>query len=84
MKYDVSVAYSGDDSFTDAAASGKLTVLKIDSDIKVKAYDINVTDTDGIMFTVTLPENATGNMTISNGKTVDVAKKGKVKGKAHS
>ena len=78
-EYDVSVAYSGDDSFTDAAASGKLTVLKIDSDIKVKAYDINVTDTDGIMFTVTLPENATGNMTISNGKTVDVAKKGKVK-----
>ena len=66
-------------SFTDAAASGKLTVLKIDSDIRVKAHDINVTDTDGIMFTVTLPENATGNMTISNGKTVDVAKKGKVK-----
>ena len=78
-EYDVTVTYSGDDSFTDAAASGKLTVLKIDSDIKVKAYDINVTDTDGIMFTVTLPENATGNMTISNGKTVDVAKKGKVK-----
>ena len=78
-EYDVSVAYSGDDSFTDAAASGKLTVLKIDSDIRVKAHDINVTDTDGIMFTVTLPENATGNMTISNGKTVDVAKKGKVK-----
>ena len=78
-EYDVSVAYSGDDSFTDAAASGKLTVLKIDSDIRVKAHDINVTDTDGVMFTVTLPENATGNMTISNGKTVDVAKKGKVK-----
>ena len=78
-EYDVSVAYSGDDSFTDAAASGKLTVLKIDSDIRVKAHDINVTDTEGIMFTVTLPENATGNMTISNGKTVDVAKKGKVK-----
>ena len=78
-EYDVTVTYSGDDSFTDAAASGKLTVLKIDSDIKVKAHDINVTDTDGIMFTVTLPENATGNMTISNGKTVDVAKKGKVK-----
>ena len=78
-EYDVSVAYSGDDSFTDATATGKLTVLKIDSDIKVKAHDINVTDTDGIMFTVTLPENATGNMTISNGKTVDVAKKGKVK-----
>ena len=78
-EYDVSVAYSGDDSFTDAAATGKLTVLKIDSDIKVKAHDINVTDADGIMFTVTLPENATGNMTISNGKTVDVAKKGEVK-----
>lgn len=78
-EYDVTVTYSGDDSFTDAAASGKLTVLKIDSDIKVKAHDINVTDTDGIMFTVTLPENATGNMTISNGKTVDVAKKGEVK-----
>ena len=78
-EYDVSVAYSGDDSFTDATATGKLTVLKIDSDIRVKAHDINVTDTDGIMFTVTLPENATGNMTISNGKTVDVAKKGKVK-----
>ena len=78
-EYDVTVTYSGDDSFTDAAASGKLTVLKIDSDIRVKAHDINVTDTEGIMFTVTLPENATGNMTISNGKTVDVAKKGKVK-----
>ena len=78
-EYDVTVTYSGDDSFTDAAASGKLTVLKIDSDIRVKAHDINVTDTDGIMFTVTLPENATGNMTISNGKTVDVAKKGEVK-----
>ena len=78
-EYDISVAYSGDDSFTDATATGKLTVLKIDSDIKVKAHDINVTDADGIMFTVTLPENATGNMTISNGKTVDVAKKGEVK-----
>ena len=54
-------------------------MLKIDSDIKVKAHDINVTDVDGIMFTVTLPENATGNMTISNGKTVDMAKKGEVK-----
>ena len=78
-EYDVTVTYSGDDSFTDATATGKLTVLKIDSDIKVKAHDINVTDADGVMFTVTLPENATGNMTISNGKTVDVAKKGKVK-----
>ncbi len=78
-EYDVSVVYFGDDSFTGAAASGKLTVLKIDSDIRVKAHDINVTDTEGIMFTVTLPENATGNMTISKGKTVDVAKKGKVK-----
>ena len=78
-EYEVTVTYSGDDSFTDAKSSGKLKVLKIDSDIKVKAHDINVTDADGLMFTVTLPKNATGNMTISNGKTVNVTEKGEVK-----
>ena len=78
-EYDVEIAYSGDESFTDAKASGKLTVLKIDSDIKVQSHDINVTDTDGVMFTVTLPKDATGNLTISNGKIIDVAKGGEVK-----
>ena len=79
-EYDVMVTYSGDDSFLNATASGKLTVLKLDSNITVESYDINVTDQDGIMFKVTLPKNATGNMTLSNGKTIDVTKEGK-KGK---
>ncbi|WP_407416148.1 Ig-like domain repeat protein [Methanobrevibacter sp.] len=79
-EYDVMVTYSGDDSFLNATASGKLTVLKLDSNITVESYDINVTDQDGIMFKITLPKNATGNMTLSNGKTIDVTKEGK-KGK---
>ena len=79
-EYDVMVIYSGDDSFLNATASGRLTVAKLDSNITVQSYDINVTDGDGLMFKVTLPKNATGNMTLSNGKIIDVSKEGK-KGK---
>jgi len=81
-EYNITVTYSGDKSFLNATASGKLTVLKIDSNIKVESHDINVTESDGIMFTITLPKDATGNLKISNGETIDVVKKGKVeKGK---
>ena len=76
-EYDVTVTYSGDGSFLNATASGKLTMAKLDSNITVQAYDINVTDRDGLMFKVTLPKNATGNMKLGNGKTIDISKEGK-------
>uniref|UniRef100_UPI00388D36AC Ig-like domain-containing protein n=1 Tax=Methanobrevibacter sp. TaxID=66852 RepID=UPI00388D36AC len=75
-EYEVTVSYSGDDVFLNSSATGTLTVNKLKSDIKVKSHDIYVNDTKGVMFTVTLPENATGNLTISNGEMLNVSQIG--------
>ncbi|SDA63399.1 Ig-like domain-containing protein, partial [Methanobrevibacter millerae] len=75
-EYEVTVSYSGGDVFLNSSATGALTVNKLKSDIKVKSHDIYVNDTKGVMFTVTLPENATGNLTISNGEMLNVSQIG--------
>ena len=76
-EYEVIVSYSGDDVFVNASAASSLTVNQLKSDIKVVGYDIYVNDTTGLMFSVTLPENATGNLTISNGIILNVTKEGR-------
>ena len=75
-EYEVNVIYSGDEIFENATAESVLTVNRLKSDIKVEGYDINVTDINGVMFTATLPENATGIITVSNGLTVNVTEEG--------
>ena len=76
-EYEVIVSYSGDGVFVNASATSTLTVNQLKSDIKVVGYDIYVNDTTGLIFTVTLPENATGNITISNTITLNVTKEGR-------
>ena len=76
-KYEITVSYSGDEVFTGANATSTLTVNQLKSDIKVVGHDINVTDVNGVMFTITLPENANGSLTISNGITLNVTEEGK-------
>ncbi|WP_405284380.1 right-handed parallel beta-helix repeat-containing protein [Methanobrevibacter sp.] len=76
-EYDITVKYSGDETFLNTTATGKLTVLKLESNINAQSYDINVTDKKGLMFIITLPENATGNLTINNEKTINIEKEGK-------
>ena len=76
-EYEVTVTYSGDTVFANASATSTLTVNQLKSDIKVVGHDIYVNETRGLMFNVTLPENATGNLTISNGTILDVTKEGR-------
>ena len=76
-EYEVTVSYSGDDVFLNASAASSLTVNQLKSDIKVVGYDIYVNDTIGLLFSVTLPENATGNITINNTITLNVTKEGR-------
>ncbi|WP_298521279.1 Ig-like domain repeat protein [uncultured Methanobrevibacter sp.] len=75
-EYDVTVTYSGDGNFLNATAKTTLTVNRLDSNIQVHAYDINVTEASGVMFKVALPENATGTLTLSNGDIINVTKEG--------
>lgn len=76
-EYDVLVSYSGDEQFLNATANAKLTVNPLASNIAVEGYSINVTDSHGAMFTVTLPENATGSLNMSNGLSVNVTECGR-------
>ena len=76
-EYEVTVTYSGDKVFANASATSALTVNKLKSDIKVVGHDIYVNETQGLMFNVTLPENATGNLSISNGTMLNVTKEGR-------
>ena len=76
-EYEVTVSYSGDDVFLNASAASSLTVYQLKSDIKVVGYDIYVNDTTGLMFSVALPENATGNITLNNTITLNVTKEGR-------
>ncbi|WP_363136977.1 right-handed parallel beta-helix repeat-containing protein, partial [uncultured Methanobrevibacter sp.] len=76
-KYNITIKYTGDETFLNTTATGKLTVLKLESNINPQPYDINVTDKNGLMFIITLPENATGNITINNKKTINIEKEGK-------
>jgi len=71
-EYNITVIYSGNEIFSSMEASGKLTVKKLETNMQITARNITVNDTNGIMFIITLPENATGNITISNGEIINV------------
>ena len=66
-EYNISISYSGDEYFTDAnnTAEEKLTVKKLPSDIDVDAKEILVNESNGVIFRIILPENATGTINIS-------------------
>ena len=55
-EYEVSVAYSGDYNFTNATAEATLTINKLDIDMEIFGYDINVGDINATMFMVIIPE----------------------------
>ena len=76
-EYELTVTYSGDKVFADANATSTLTVNKLKSDIKVVGHDIYVNETQGLMFNVKLPENATGNISINNERILNVTKEGR-------
>ena len=60
--YDLNVTYSGDENHTAANTTGTATIPKLATPISVEVNNIHVGDTEVI--TVTVPENATGNVTI--------------------
>ena len=60
--HDVEVIYSGDESHSGKTVKSTVTVPKLDSPISVTAQDIYVGDIETVV--VTLPENATGTVTI--------------------
>ena len=62
-EHDVEVVYSGDGKYANATVSDKITAPKYDSPISLDIGEI-VSGEDGTI-TVTLPEGATGNVTVS-------------------
>ncbi|WP_407393829.1 Ig-like domain repeat protein [Methanobrevibacter sp.] len=65
--HDIEVKYSGDDTHNPQTEDSKVTIPKYDTPISVEVSDINVGDT--AIVTVTLPDDATGTVTIEiNGK----------------
>ena len=78
-KHDIKVEYSGDDDYSSNSTNSIVEIPKYDTPISVSVEDINVGDTETV--TVTVPEDATGTVTIeingveytadvSNGKAV--------------
>lgn len=61
-KYKFDIYYSGDDKYLPAEAEGSFKVSKVSKE-KIKLTDDNI-DFDGKKFTVTLPSDATGTVTI--------------------
>ncbi|WP_458453061.1 Ig-like domain-containing protein [Methanobrevibacter sp.] len=67
-KYTVDASYSGDDKYLSTTGKDTFNVLKHKPDINVDSPDITVGE-DGVV-TVTLPDDATGSLTIEiDGKT---------------
>ncbi len=65
--YDVNVNYAGDNKYVASSNSTKFTVSKLPSSVLVNVKDIVVGEDDVI--SIALPEDATGNVTITvNGK----------------
>ena len=60
--HDIEVIYSGDGKYTNSTVNTEVTAPKYDTPIKVEAQDSLVGDK--AIITVTVPENATGNVTI--------------------
>ncbi len=65
--YTVTMNYSGDDVYVGCETSTEIELAKLNSDINVTAYDINVTDIDELIASIYLPGDATGNVTITIG-----------------
>ena len=61
-EHDIEVTYSGDGKYTNATADAKITAPKYSTPIKVEAPDSKVGDKATI--TVTVPDDATGNVTM--------------------
>ena len=61
-EYDINVTYLGDENYTAKSASDKLKVTKNNSTVNVTPQSISVGDNEVITFTV--PEDATGNITV--------------------
>ena len=76
--HDIEVIYSGDDTHSPETEDSKVTIPKHDTPITVEVDDCNVGD--AAVVTVTLPDGATGNVTIEiNGKSYNAEiKDGKV------
>ena len=66
-EYNITVVYSGDELFENATVNADKTLLvnKANPNMQVIPHDINVTDCFGVMFTVILPENATGMINVT-------------------
>lgn len=62
--YTLNVAYPEDVNFNGANAGTLLSVYRIESHIQSEAHNRYVNDTDSVVLTVILPENATGNVTV--------------------
>ncbi|WP_406535443.1 Ig-like domain repeat protein, partial [Methanobrevibacter sp.] len=60
--HDIEVTYSGDDNYLDGTTTSKANIPKLETPISVEVSDINVGDTAEIV--VTVPNGATGNVTI--------------------
>ena len=60
--HDIEVVYSGDDKYSNATVSSSVTVPKLSAPIKVDTANIQVGD--AALINVTLPDDATGDVTI--------------------
>ena len=66
--YDITVTYNGDDKYESSSTTGKLNVAKVDS-----SSDVTVDDLGNGTVKVTVPEDATGNVTVTIGDHTYVA-----------
>ena len=61
-EHDIKVTYDGDDKYANDTINARITAPKLDTPIKVEAPDSNVGDK--AIITVTVPDDATGDITI--------------------
>ena len=70
--YSVDVTYFENDKYSSATKSAELVVNKVDSSVDVKFNNITVDDTP--IFNITLPDDATGTITIKVGSYEDTVR----------
>ncbi|WP_407380908.1 Ig-like domain repeat protein, partial [Methanobrevibacter sp.] len=61
--HDIEVIYSGDDTHTNATANGNITAPKYETPINVTISEVK--EGENATVTITVPENATGNVTVT-------------------
>ena len=61
-EHNITVIYSGDDTHSNSTVNDTVTIPRYDTEIKVNVTEI--TEGDVALFNVTVPENATGNVTV--------------------